>query len=93
MLSDEEQIVEREMNESDVQEFNLLSQGIAKTLVTNYMSLFCMYYLCYLYNRYITTRGIEIGKTNVLIHGQTLRGTKYEPRQDGSGVDLMKVVC
>lgn len=40
----------------------------------------------------MTTRGIDIGKTTVLIRGQTLRGTKYVPRQDGSGVDLIKVV-
>jgi len=27
------------------------------------------------------------------LRGQTLRGTKFVPRQDGSGVDLTKVVC
>lgn len=47
----------------------------------------------YLCNRYINTRGIEVGKTSVLLRGQTLRGTKYLPRQDGSGVDLIKIVC
>jgi len=31
--NEEEQLVVQEMNESDVQEFNLLSQGIAKMLV------------------------------------------------------------
>lgn len=41
----------------------------------------------------MTTRGIEIGKTSILMRGQTLKGTKYVPRQDGSGVDLIKVVC
>jgi len=41
----------------------------------------------------MTSRGIDIGKTNVLLRGQTLKGTKYVPRQDGSGVDLIKVVC
>jgi len=45
------------------------------------------------WNRFITTRGIEIGKTHVLLRGQTLKGTKFVPRQDGSGVDLTKVVC
>lgn len=29
----------------------------------------------------------------MLISGQGLRGTKYATRQDGSGVDLIKVVC
>lgn len=43
--------------------------------------------------RCISTRGIDIGKPNVLICGNTLRGTKYVPRTDGSGVDLIKVVC
>jgi len=41
----------------------------------------------------MTTRGIEIGKTSLLLRGQTLIGTKYVPRQDGSGVDLVKIVC
>jgi len=41
----------------------------------------------------MTSRGIDIGNTNVLLRGQTLKGTKYVPRQDGSGVDLIKVVC
>jgi len=27
------------------------------------------------------------------VRGQTLKGTKFVPRQDGSGVDLTKVVC
>lgn len=40
----------------------------------------------------MTSRGIEIGKTSILLRGQTLKGTKYVPRQDGSGVDLIKVV-
>lgn len=43
-------------------------------------------------NSYLTSRGIEIGKTSILLHGQTLRGTKYVPRHDGSGVDLIKIV-
>lgn len=41
----------------------------------------------------MTSRGIDIGKTSILLRGQSLRGTKYVPRQDGSGVDLIKVVC
>lgn len=41
----------------------------------------------------MATRGVDVGKTAVLLRGQTLRGTKYMPRQDGSGVDLIKVVC
>lgn len=41
----------------------------------------------------MSSRGIEIGKTSVLLRGQSLKGTKYVPRQDGSGVDLVKVVC
>lgn len=32
-FTEDEQLVIREMSESDVQEFNLISQGIAKSLV------------------------------------------------------------
>ncbi|XP_029346579.1 5'-3' exoribonuclease 1 isoform X2 [Acyrthosiphon pisum] len=70
-FNEDEQLIIREMSETDVQEFNLLAQGIAKM--------------------FITTRGIEIGKTHVLLRGHTLKGTKFVPRQDGSGVDLTKV--
>lgn len=70
-FNEDEQLIVREMSESDAQEFNLLAQGIAKL--------------------FITTRGIDIGKTHVLLRGQTLKGTKYVPRPNGSGVDLIKV--
>ncbi|XP_025419892.1 5'-3' exoribonuclease 1 isoform X2 [Sipha flava] len=70
-INEEEQLIIHEMDDTDVQEFNLFSKNIAKT--------------------YITTRGIEIGKTDVIIRGQTLRGTKYVPNHDGNGVVITKV--
>ncbi|XP_050547911.1 5'-3' exoribonuclease 1-like, partial [Daktulosphaira vitifoliae] len=72
-LDDNEHVIVRDMDDSAVQEFKLLSQGFAKT--------------------YMSTRGIDIGKTSILLRGQKLKGTKYIPRQDGSGVDLVKAWC
>lgn len=41
-FTEDEQLVIREMSESDVQEFNLISQGIAKSLVVLFNFFFYM---------------------------------------------------
>lgn len=46
LFNEEEQLVVQEMNESDIQEFNLVSQGIAKMLVVkNILKSIVLHYI------------------------------------------------